>query len=338
MARPDARPPGRSRVVFFGSGTFAIPMLEALLARPDLDVVGVVTPPDARAGRAGETIAVPVATAARSRGIEPIQVRRVRDASAIAALRSLAPDLGVLADFGQLIPPAILELPGLGMLNVHPSLLPRHRGATPIPATILAGDATAGVSIMQMDAGLDTGPIVASRSWALDGSEDSPALERRAAAEGAGLLDEALDAVLAGSAVAVPQDPAGVTLTRPLTRESGRLDPGRPAAELERTVRAMRPWPGTFLEAGGLRVAVHDAGLGQAEPGDEPGRIVADGDGLALATADGRLLLRVVRPAGGRAMTGVAFRRGRPAFVGRLVTDARTGERETRHPVDTGAA
>lgn len=306
--------------MFFGSGPFAVPALETLLARSDLDVVGVVTPPDSRAGRGGDTVAVPVASAARARGIEPLQVRRVRDAEAIESVRSMAPDLGVLADFGQLIPPAILELPRVGMLNVHPSLLPRHRGATPIPATILAGDPTAGVSIMKMDAGLDTGPIVAARSWLLDGSEDSPALERRAAAEGAALLDEVLDAVLGERAVAVPQDPAGVTLTRPMTRESGRLDPGRPALELERQVRAMRPWPGTFLETGGLRVSVRDAGLGPTEPGDVPGRIVADGDGLALATADGRLRLRVVQPAGGRAMTGVAFRRGRPNVIGRTVT------------------
>ncbi len=329
MARPDTGPLARTRVLFFGSGAFAVPILEALLDRRDLELVGVITPPDSRVGRAGAVVGVPVAVAARERSIEPLQVRRVRDDSAIETLRVLDSDLGVLADFGQLIPPAILELPRLGMLNVHPSLLPRHRGATPIPATILAGDTVAGVSIMQMDAGLDTGPVVAARSWTIDGSEDGPGLERRAAAEGASLLGDVIDATREGRARAVPQDPDRVTMTRPLTRESGRLDPRRPANELERQVRALRPWPGTFLEAAGTRIAIHEAELDTSDPDDEPGRIVADGDGLALATADGRLRLRTVQPAGGRVMTGAAYRRGRPTVVGTQVTPAvgaRTGE------------
>ena len=309
-----------ARVVFFGSGAFAVPILATLVRRADVLVVGVVTPPDRAAGRRGRPAAVPAAAAARAAGLPLLQFSRVRSPDALEAIRALDPDLGVLADFGQLIPEAIIELPPRGMLNVHPSLLPRHRGATPIPATILAGDATAGVSIMEMDAGLDTGPIVAARAWPLDGTEDAPELERRAAREGADLLDRVVTAVLTGRATSRPQDASGATMTHQLHRESGRLDPRRSAADLERQVRALRPWPGTYIEIGNVRLVVHDVAVRQAQPGDVPGVLFADDDGMALSTIDGRLGLEVVQPAGGRAMAGAAFRRGRPTIIGSMVT------------------
>lgn len=312
--------PSRVRTVFLGSGAFAAPILLALVSRSDIEIVGVVTPPDRRAGRTAEPAAVPVAVTARSHGLPLLQVERVGADEAVGAFRSLAPELGILADFGQLIPQVILDIPRLGIMNVHPSLLPRHRGATPIPATILAGDRVAGVSIMRMDAGLDTGPVVATRSWDLDGTEDAPALESRAAKEGVALLEQVLPGVLSGRHAGTPQDAMAATMTRPLARESGRLDPGRSAAELERQVRAMRPWPGTFLEVGGLRLRVHEVEVANGRSGDAAGALVADGDGLALSTADGRLVLRTVQPAGGRPMAGAAFRRGRPSLVGAHVT------------------
>ena len=157
----------------------------------------------------------------------------------------------MLADYGRIVPAALLDLAPHGALNLHPSLLPRHRGATPIPAAIAAGDADTGVSLIRMDAGIDTGPLVAQRRVPLHGDEDAPGLEARLAAEAARLLVESLPGWLDGSLPAVPQPADGATLTRPFRREDGRLDPGRPALELDRQVRALRPWPGTFLDRAG---------------------------------------------------------------------------------------
>jgi methionyl-tRNA formyltransferase len=322
---PRADPGGEPvRTVFFGSGAFAVPILHALVGREDVVVVGVVTPPDLPSGRRAKLTPVPVATAARASGLPLLQVARVRVPEAIASIRALQPELGVLADFGQLIPGSIIELPRLGILNIHPSLLPRHRGATPIPATILAGDRVGGVAIMQMDPGLDTGPVIAERSWALDGTEDAPGLQTRAAAEGASLLTEILPAVLAGRTTSQPQDAARATLTTTLRRADGRLDPGCGAAHLERQVRAYRPWPGSFIEVRGERLVVHDVAREPAQPGDQAGSLIADGEGLVLATTDGRLRLLVVQPAGGRRMEMAEFRRGHPEFVGARVDPAGT--------------
>ncbi len=319
MAPLDGAPTTRLRTVFFGSGSFAVPMLDSLVRRSEIEIVGVITPPDGRVGRTGTLTPVPVAMAARSALLPLLQVKRVRSTDSIEAIRELAPDLGVLADFGQLIPQSVIDLPAHGIINIHPSLLPRHRGATPIPATILAGDSEAGVTIMQMDAGLDTGPIITARSWSVTGTEDAPGLEAQAADVGVALLDEVISMLLAGPLRSMPQDAAVATLTRPLRRADGRLDPGLPALGLARQVRAFRPWPGAFIEAGGLRLVVHDGSIAGAMPGDRPGRIVAHGDGIALTTSDGRLVLETVQPAGGRSMPGAAFRRGRPSIVGAAV-------------------
>ena len=168
---------------------------------------------------------------------------------------------------------------------------------------------------MRMDAGLDTGPVVASTSWPLDGTESAPGLEARAAREGALLLTRTVDPYLRGECPAVPQT-GDADLTRPLRRDDGRLDPERPAAELERQVRAYQPWPGAWMELTDGRLAVLVAALGESVAGDTRGAMVADGDGLALATGRGRLRLVEVKPAGGRAMTGAEYRRGRPAVLG----------------------
>lgn len=321
-------PPNRSaatartaRTVFFGSGTFAVPLLHALVAVDGIDLVGVVTPPDRPAGRRGTITPVPIAAEARALGLPLLQPERLRTSEAAAAIEALRPDLGVLADFGRIVPPTILDIPANGILNLHPSLLPRHRGATPIPATILAGDPTAGVAVIRMDAGLDTGPVVATRDWPLDGTETAPELEARAAAEGAALVAEVIGPYLRGERPALPQAGAA-TLTRPLRRDDGRLDPAKAAAALERQVRAYEPWPGSFLDLAAGRLAVLGASVAESGSADHPGMLVADGDGLALATADGRLRLLEVQPSGGRPMTGADFRRGRPAMVGQAVERA----------------
>lgn len=310
----------RARTVFFGSGAFAVPVLAAVAASPFLHLVAVVTAPPRPAGRSGDFASTPVAVATAGLEVAVLTPERLRDAAFVDGLAGLRPSVGVLADYGKLVPPAVLDLPPHGILNLHPSLLPRHRGATPIPAALLAGDGITGVSLIRMDAGLDTGPLVAVETAPIGADADAPDLEAELAERAAELLGRTIGPYLRGEAPPVPQPAEGVTLTRPLVREDGRLDPSRPALELERRVRAMRPWPGTFMElVDGGRLAVLRAAVGPADPGDRPGVIVADGPGLALVTADGRLRLLEVRPAGGRAMEGSAYLRGRPAVVGTRV-------------------
>jgi methionyl-tRNA formyltransferase len=304
----DAR--GRARVLFFGSGAFAVPILEALAAMPQVQLVGVVTTPDRPSGRRATPTPTPVAAAGTQLGLPLLQPPGVRAPETLERLAALRPDVAVLADYGRIIPPSLLALPPHGFLNVHPSILPRHRGAAPVPGTILAGDAEGGVTLMVMDEGLDSGPILAIRRWPLPDDIRAPDLEAAAAATGAALMTELLPGWLGGTLTAQPQNGLAATMTRPLRREDGRLDPGRPAVELERAVRAFDPWPGTWVETSRGRLAVLDAGVAPGVPGDQPGRLVETGRGLALTTVDGRLDLRSVRPAGGVAMSGEAYRRG----------------------------
>jgi methionyl-tRNA formyltransferase len=299
-----------ARVVFFGSGPFAVPILEALLALPAVLVVGVISAPDAPSGRAHVPTPTAVTTLARRLGLPLRQPIRLRDPAALAAVVALGPDLGVLADYGRIVPSSILDLPEHGMLNVHPSALPRHRGATPIAATILAGDPSAGVTVILMDEGVDTGPVLAQEIWPLQGRETSAALERDAAIRGAALIGRVLPDWLVGALAPTPQDERRATLTRPLRREDGRLDPERTADELERAVRAFQPWPGTFVETERGRLGVLWGSVAPASPTDAPGLLVREGDRLALVTVAGRLVLERVQPAGGRPMSGEAYLRG----------------------------
>jgi methionyl-tRNA formyltransferase len=307
----------RARAIFFGSGAFAVPVLEAAAAAPELELVAVVTAPPRPVGRARTLTETAVATAAAGLSAPVLAPERLRDAGFQAALQELGAAVGVLADYGKLVPAAVLDLPPHGILNLHPSLLPRHRGAAPVPATILAGDDMTGVTLMLMDPGLDTGPIVAVERTPVGEGEDAPALEARLARLAAVLLADRIGPYLAGRLRPEPQPEEGVTLTRPLTREDGRLDPAAPARQLERQVRAYRPWPGTFVElADGERLAILGADVAVGAATDHPGTLVADGDGVALATVRDRLRLLHVRPAGGRAMDGAAYRRVRPGVVG----------------------
>lgn len=313
---------GPVAVAFFGSGAFAIPVLDRLAAMPDVRLVGVVSVPDRPSGRGARITAPPIADRARALGLPLLQPPRLRDGAAAEAIRGLGADVAVLADYGRLVPPEVLAIPARGFLNLHPSLLPRHRGATPIQATILAGDAEAGISLFEMDAGLDTGPIVAQARWPLTGREDGPSLEADAARRAGDLLATTLGSWLAGERSSQPQAAEGATLTRPLRREDGRLDPALPAGDLERRVRAFVPWPGTFVDLPTGRLAIQRAAVAAARPGDQPGTLVADDGGLALTAAGGRLRLLAVRPAGGRSMSAADLRNGHPDWVGTRVAPA----------------
>lgn len=307
------------RTLFFGSGSFAVPILDALDRENEIRLVGVVTAPDRPSGRRAELTPTPVARRALQLDVPILQPERIRAQDAIDAIAALKPDLGVLADYGQIIPQALLDIPPHGILNVHPSLLPRHRGATPIQATIAAGDLRAGVTVMLMDQGLDTGPIVSQEGWMLEGTERAPDLEAEAARRGADLLLRSLKPWLTGETRLVDQATAPVSLTRPFRREDARLDWSRRAVELERQVRANVPWPGAFIDTEHGRLGIIGAKAAESEPGDVPGHIVRHGDRAALVTADGRLVLEAVQLAGRRAMGGGDFLRGRPSIIGTTV-------------------
>jgi methionyl-tRNA formyltransferase len=309
----------RARTIFFGSGAFAVPVLQAVAGSAELSLEAVVTAPPRPAGRRAELAPTAVGVAAAAMGLPILTPERLRDPSFLVALATLRPDLGVLADYGKLLPSAVLDVAPHGILNLHPSLLPRHRGATPIPAAILAGDARTGVSLFRMDPGMDTGPLVAVEATPIDSGEDAPGLEERLARMAAALVACSVGPYLRGQLSLRPQPGVGITVTRPLERGDGRLDPAIPAAVLERRVRALRPWPGSFVEVPSGRLAVLRVAVGDTAAEDVPGTLVADGPGLALATARGRLVLLEVRPAGGRPMDGAAFRRGHPAAVGSRV-------------------
>jgi methionyl-tRNA formyltransferase len=301
----------------FGSGSFAIPILAALERSRQVDIVAVVTAPPRPAGRSATLRPTPVAELASTLGVPVLTPVRLRDRSTLAELANLDPGLIVLADYGRLVPSAVLDLPRHGALNLHPSLLPRHRGASPIPAAILAGDAETGVTLMRMDEGLDTGPIVATRRVPLRGDETAPELEGRLAELGAELLVATLPAWVAGRVVATSQPECGATLTRPLRRDDGRLDAASSAERLARQVRAYQPWPGSFLDDGPTRLIVWKASAHEPSVADatqtsvEPGAIVPVDDSIALVTTDGWLRLDEVQPAGRGRMSGSAYRRGR---------------------------
>lgn len=302
------RPAGdRARTVFLGSGAFAVPIVQALADHASIDLVGIVTAPPRPAGRRLEVARSPV----HETGLGPVLAPpRLREPSAVAGVMALEPALIVLADYGQIVPESLLSLP-LGALNLHPSLLPRHRGASPIPAAILAGDTETGVTLMRMDRGLDTGPIVAAERARLVGNETARDLEARLSLVAAELLARSIPAWLGGELRTTPQPEEGATMSRPLRREDGRLDGWLPAADLERRVRAYLPWPGTFIEAEGDRLVVTAASVAPSAPDDEAGRLVREGDRPALTTTDGRLVLDAVTPPGRRPMSGADWLRGR---------------------------
>jgi methionyl-tRNA formyltransferase len=316
---------GPVETVFFGSGSFAVPILDALVAMDDIRVAAVVSAPDRPAGRKAILTPTPVTARARELDLPVLQPIRVRRPEAVDELRDVAPELIVLADYGQLIPSVLLALPPRGFLNLHPSALPRHRGASPIPATILAGDGKSAVTLMVVSEGMDEGPIVTTAPLEVRPDDTAPLLEHRAAEVAADLLRRALPEWLAGRLAAAPQPIEGVTLTRPLRREDGLLDPMRSAVELERQVRAYQPWPGSFIELGSSgggpradRLLVWSATVADSEAGDgeRVGNVTAtESGGLALVTVDGRLALGTVQAAGGRRMDADDFRRGRPGIV-----------------------
>lgn len=307
------------RVLFMGTPDFAVPSLRALTeqASAGLVVAGVVTRPDKPVGRKQQIVFSPVKQFALEHDIPVYQPGPLRRPEALALLRDLAPDLIVVAAFGQLLPPEVLSLPLHGCLNVHASLLPRWRGASPINAAILAGDAETGVTIMLMDAGLDTGPMIARRATPIGPNETAGALSDRLASLGAELLVETVPRWLAGALMLEPQDDTQATMTRLLRKDDGRLDWRHPADELARQVRAYTPWPGAFTIWESRVLKIQRAAALPSNGDRPPGSsfIPAGGGSLAVACGQGALALEVIQLEGKRALPAADVLRGHPALA-----------------------
>ncbi len=296
----------RKRVVFMGSPDFALPALRGLA--DNYDVVGVVTQPDRLAGRGRELKAPVVKTLAGELGIPVIQPEKLRQPEAIDQLRAWFPEVIVVTAFGQILKAEVLELPPFGCLNVHASLLPRWRGAAPINAAILHGDAETGVTIMVMDAGLDTGPILSQRAVPIGGEETAGSLFEVLSHVGADLLLETLPAYFSSEILPQPQPEEGVTYAPMLKKEDGSLDFSKTAVTLARQVRAFNPWPGAYFSWQGGMLKVHRTrpAPGKSHAGE---RTVFEGQ-PAVGTSEGLLVLEEVQPAGKKSMGGKAFLAG----------------------------
>lgn len=317
------------RLVFMGSPAFAVPSLEGLLEAGHT-IALVLAQPDRPAGRGRQPTPPPVAAFARERGLPLFQPPSLKPPEAFARVREAAPDAIVVAAYGLILRREVLDLPPLGCLNVHASLLPRHRGAAPIPAAILAGDAETGVCIMRMEAGLDTGPVLACRSTPIAPSDDTPALTERLARLGRDLLVETLPRWAAGGLVPTPQDERLATYAPKIQREDARLDWTRPAEQLWRQVRAYRGWPDAFTTWQGKQLKVLAArpiarsSVAPSElpalAGLPPGRVVLVPDGSAqrpaVVTGDGLLVLEIVALEGKRPADAADVVRGYRALVG----------------------
>lgn len=309
--------PGRPRIIFMGTPAFAVPSLRALAGR--YSVAGVVTQPDRPAGRGRQPVASPVKQWAVGAGLPLLQPARLREPAAQEQLTAWAPDLIVVAAFGQLLPPAVLSLPRYGCLNVHASLLPRWRGAAPIAAAIAAGDAETGVTLMLMDAGLDTGPMLAKRAAPIQPADTTAALTERLAELGAALLIDSLPDYLAGALPAEPQPPGLATYAPQLRKEAGRLDFARPAAELERQLRAVTPWPGAYTLWQDQPLKILAVRVLDETPAPA-GTVFAASDGPAVACGFGAVALDLVQPAGKKPMAGPDFIRGARHFIGSILS------------------
>jgi methionyl-tRNA formyltransferase len=304
------------RVVFCGTPEIAVPTLRRLVAAPEHHVAGVVTQPDRPRGRRSEPAEPALKSAARAAGVQVFQPEKIRSPEAQAWLEEKAPDIAVLIAYGQILPARLLAIPRLGWINLHASLLPRYRGAAPIAWAIARGETRSGITIMQIDPGMDTGPILLQQEMEIGGEETAPDLSARMGAAGAPLILETLAGLEQGTLRAQPQDPSQATYAPMLKREDGRISWEMTSGEIYNRMRGFAPWPGTFAEFRGKRV--HVWGRPVQPPGDlAGGRTVAPG---AIHTPAGRMVVACganswleiseVQPEGRKRMTAREFLSG----------------------------
>ena len=304
-----------NRLVFMGTPLFAELILQALLGH--FDIAAVITQPDRGAGRGRKIKASCTKTFAQEHGLPMLQPERIGDSGVIELLRAFRPRLIVVAAYGQILPPDVLSVPDCGAINVHASLLPRHRGAAPIPASILAGDQQTGVTIMLMDEGLDTGPILSQAAQQILDHDTTASLTLKLGRLGGRLLLDTLPRWLSGSLEATAQDGRAATYARPVHREDGRIDWTDSADKIDRLIRAYNPWPGAFTSWGGKELKLIRAHPERSEPQSQSvGTVVLRGSHPAIVTGDGLLVLEELQLAGKHRLGAVEFARGQRAFVG----------------------
>ena len=306
------------RIVFMGTPDFAVPVLSALVDAGH-DTVAVYTQPDRPLGRGRRTKPTPVKACALERGLNILQPASLRkDEDARRRLSDLAPDAIVVAAYGLILPDDVLNAPRLGCLNVHPSLLPKYRGPSPVASAILAGDEVTGVTVMEVTERVDSGPVVAQRRLRIRADETAGELTGRLFHLGACLTVAVLPRWASGEIGASPQDDSEASMTRLLTRDDGAIDWAAPAEHIARQVRAYDPWPGSFTRWDGRRLKVLQASAASTEGvGEPPGTVVSGpGGSVGVATGDGVLRLGRLQMEGRRAADAVAFVRGHPGFVG----------------------
>ncbi len=301
------------RIVFAGTPEFSVPCLDTC-RKSGAEVVAVYTQPDRPAGRGRRLTPSPVKQAALAAGIAVEQPESLKDAAAREQLAAYAPDLMVVVAYGLILPRKVLAIPRLGCWNVHASVLPRWRGAAPIQRAILAGDSESGVVLMQMEAGLDTGPVLLERRTPIHADDTAGSLHDRLSQLGAAVLAEGLRRVLAGETLTpVPQPEAGVTYAHKLDKAGARLDFSRPAGELERQVRAFDPWPVAEAVIAGETLRVWSARALDAAHHAAPGSVLAAGrDGIDVACAEGALRITALQRAGGKRIGALDYLNARP--------------------------
>jgi methionyl-tRNA formyltransferase len=310
----------RLRIAFFGTPAFAVPTLTRLLDSRH-DVVGVVTQPDRRRGRGQKISDAPVKALAVERGLKVLQPERLARDQFEEAFGALKADLGVVAAYGKILPEWLLKTPPLGMINVHASLLPKYRGASPVHRAVLAGDPETGVTIMRVVKALDAGPMIARVTRPIGPYESSDVVERDLASLGADLLVSVVDDLPSGHVVETQQNDAEATYAPRLTKEEGLIDWRRPAEELHNHVRGMRPWPAAFSFLNGKRIVIHQARPSESAERSEalPGTVVAAGQMITVACGDGHALdLLQLQPEGRRVMPAREFVAGHGRLTGQM--------------------
>jgi len=310
------------RVIFMGTPEFACPTLQRLIDRGE-QVVAVVTQPDRPKGRGQKLMSPPVKELALKYGIPVHQPHKVRDPDVIERLRELRPDVIVVVAFGQILPKALLEIPPLGCINVHASLLPRYRGAAPLNWCIVNGEMETGVTTMLMDVGLDTGPMLLKRSTPLDENEDIVSLHDRMSVLGAELLSETLDGLAAGSIVPQAQDGAHSCYAPMLKKDDGQIDWCRAAGNIHNQVRGLVVWPGAYTFVDGLVLKIYRARVGTGS--GLPGQVLrADKNGLEVACLTGSLIIEEVQLAGKKRLDIASFLSGYAIAEGTLLGNAQS--------------
>ncbi|MDR2945655.1 MAG: methionyl-tRNA formyltransferase [Candidatus Adiutrix sp.] len=299
------------RLIFFGSAEFALPALKALAAGPD-EVVLAVTPPPAPAGRGRQLCPSPVAAIAAELGVEALETKSVKKPEIIAAIRAARPDLLVVAAYGGFLPPELLNLCPFPPLNIHPSLLPRHRGAAPVNWSLMAGDGQVGVSIIFLEEAMDAGPILSQRAFPVIGPDSAGTWEARLAQAGAEDLLRVIADLKRGEAQPQPQDAALATVNPLLRKEDGRVAWNRPAAALAGLMNGLDPWPGAQARFAGKSLKLFGASAAKISGPAEPGRVLGldEAGRLLIAAQDGAVAVEYFQPEGKKRMAAADFQRG----------------------------